>query len=79
MNCVICVIYDGVANTFSAPITFANDAAACRHIAVSKDPCKRDYTLFKIAEYNTLNGELKTIDARVVLCRGTDYEAKEED
>lgn len=78
MNGVICVLYDGVANNYSAPLTFANDAAAKRYLAVSKDPVKKDYTLFKIAEYNSFTGDLKPIDARVVLCRGTDYETQEE-
>lgn len=79
MNGVICVLYDGVANNYSAPMTFANDAAAKRYLAVSKDPVKTDYTMFKIAEYNSFTGELKPIDARVVLCRGTDYVKTQEE
>ena len=77
---VVCLLFDGVANTWSAPLTFANDEAAKRWLANSKDPMKIDYVLFKVAEYNPLNGELKLIDARTVLARGTDYvKTQEED
>lgn len=71
----VCVIYDEVADTYSAPMTFANDAAAIRFLKVKgNDPFIKNYKLYKIADYDPFIAKLYLIAEPQLLLRGDQIE-----
>ena len=76
-NC-ICVLYDEVADNYSAPITFANEDAAIRYTAniCKQDPNAKDYKLYAIADYNSETAMLVPYSEHKLLAKGVDYVKK---
>lgn len=77
-NNTICVLYDEVADNYSAPIAFANEAAAVRHLAnvAKQDPNAKDYKLYAVADYDPEIGKLLPYGENKLLAKGVDYVKK---
>lgn len=78
-DAIVCTVYDSVLCSHSAPLTFANKAAAIRWFANHTDPNKIDFILFYIGNYSSSVGTVVSFVEKEVLARGTDYGKKEED
>lgn len=79
MRKVVCLLRDEVATTFGTPITFDSVDFAVRSFGdllsdgatlPGKHPA--DFSLYKIAEYDEVSGDLYPCD-RVVISRGSDF------
>lgn len=79
MKKVVCLLRDEVATTFGTPITFESIDFAVRSFGdllsdgstlPGKHPA--DFSLYKIAEYDDVSGDLYPCD-RVVISRGSDF------
>lgn len=68
---VVVVIYDMVAKGYTAPITFNNVGTAKRYLKNKITSNLEDYIIFKVAEYDDVNGEL-IICEREILFKGVD-------
>lgn len=68
---IVCVVRDEVAEVYSAPLCFANEEAGKRWFRNLADTSKKDYTLYKIADYCSKSSDIRLVD-RVILIRGTD-------
>ena len=73
----VCVAFDEVAGTYSAPMTFANDEAGKRYIQIQAkkgDPIIEDVKLYKIGEYDSETGKMSLLNEPVLLIRGDQCE-----
>lgn len=80
MKKVVCLLRDEVATTYGTPITFDSVDYAVRSFGdllrdsqtlPGKHPA--DFSLYQIAEYDDVSGELVPCE-RVVISRGSDFD-----
>lgn len=71
-NQILCVLYDAISETYGAPTLFINDNVAVRSFVdllendiYSKH--KADYSLVKIAEYDSKNGAIYPMNAKILM------------
>lgn len=76
-NNTVVVIEDTVAKNYTAPMTFANDAAAQRYFqnAANKQENIGDFKMWKVAEYDYEQGIIIPV-SQELLAKGDDYVKK---
>lgn len=70
---VLCLIYDKVADLYSAPMLFDNESVAVRYFSniLEKTQNKCDYELYFIANYSDKTGIIYNIDKKLLLKGGS--------
>lgn len=70
---VLCLIYDKVADLYSAPMLFDNESVAVRYFSniLEKTPNKGDYELYIVANFNDKTGIISMIEKKLLVKGGS--------
>lgn len=76
----LCLLYDEVADCYSALMTFTNEASAVRWFAnkCAGDFAAPDLKLYNVGTFDSKTGAVVLLENNVLLARGIDYVKKEE-